>query len=150
MPCSPAAGTDAVTAVRVSLVDVYPVRVREGLLQLLVLRRAPGGRCPGSFEAVHGHIEGGEAPAAAARRELLEETGLKAELSDFNFFNTVYVRYPDYDFTYHTFSMILNGRPNVLIKEDEHQAYKWVTPDESLSLNLVDDLDECIKLFYKI
>jgi dATP pyrophosphohydrolase len=76
MPCSRAAGTDAVTAVRVSLVDVYPVRVKLGSLQLLMLRRAPGGRCPGSQEAVHGHIEAGEQPADAARRELREETGL--------------------------------------------------------------------------
>lgn len=63
------------TAVRVSLVDVYPVRVWEGRLQLLVLRRAAGGRSPGSCEAVHGHIEGDETPADAARRELREETG---------------------------------------------------------------------------
>jgi 8-oxo-dGTP pyrophosphatase MutT (NUDIX family) len=65
-----------VTAVRVSLVDVYPVRLLAGRLELLVLRRAAGGRCPGSFEAVHGHIDGEESPADAARRELHEETGL--------------------------------------------------------------------------
>lgn len=64
------------TAVRVSLVDVYPVRVRGGRLEVLVLRRAVGGRCPGSREVVHGHIEGSESPVHAARRELTEETGL--------------------------------------------------------------------------
>ena len=35
-----------------------------------------GGRCPGSWEAVHGHIEPEERPADAARREMEEETGL--------------------------------------------------------------------------
>lgn len=63
------------TSVNVSLIDLYVVRERGPALEVLLLRRAPGGRCPGSWEAVHGHIEPGERPADAAIRELLEETG---------------------------------------------------------------------------
>ena len=66
----------AVTTVRVSLVDVYALRGAGATLECLVLHRGPRGRCPGSWEAVHGHIEPGERPAEAAVRELLEETGL--------------------------------------------------------------------------
>lgn len=65
------------TGIRVSLVDVYVLRLVQGTMECLVLRRAPGGRCPGSWESVHGHIETGERPADAARREMLEETGLR-------------------------------------------------------------------------
>ena len=65
-----------VTTIRVSLVDVYVLRGTGPALECLVLRRAAGGRCPGSWEAVHGHIEPDERPAEAALRELLEETGL--------------------------------------------------------------------------
>jgi 8-oxo-dGTP pyrophosphatase MutT (NUDIX family) len=68
---------DAVTTVQVSLVDLYVLRGTGPGLECLTLRRAPGGRCPGSWEAVHGHIEPGEHPADAARRELREETGLE-------------------------------------------------------------------------
>lgn len=64
------------TSVRVSLVDLYVLRGAGAALECLALRRAAGGRCPGSWEAVHGHIEPGESPADAARRELREETGL--------------------------------------------------------------------------
>ena len=67
------------TSVRVSLVDVYVLRRDGAGLRCLVLRRAPGGRCPGSWETVHGHIEEGEHPADAAARELQEETGLVPE-----------------------------------------------------------------------
>lgn len=64
------------TTVRVSLVDVYALRGLEPAQECLVLRRAEGGRCPGSWETVHGHIEAGEPPSQAATRELAEETGL--------------------------------------------------------------------------
>jgi 8-oxo-dGTP pyrophosphatase MutT (NUDIX family) len=65
-----------VTTIGVSLVDLYVLRGAGASLECLVLRRAPGGRCPGSWETVHGHIEPGETPAQAAVRELEEETGL--------------------------------------------------------------------------
>jgi 8-oxo-dGTP pyrophosphatase MutT (NUDIX family) len=64
------------TSVRTSLVDVYVLRMVGSSLECLALRRAAGGRCPGSWETVHGHIEAAEQPAKAATRELEEETGL--------------------------------------------------------------------------
>ena len=64
------------TPLRVSLIDVYVLRGEDAGLQCLALRRGAGGRCPGSWETVHGHIEAGERPAEAALRELAEETGL--------------------------------------------------------------------------
>lgn len=67
------------TRVAVSIVDVYPVRRRQAELEVLLLRRGAGTRCTGAWEAVHGHIEAGESPVDAARRELLEETGLAPE-----------------------------------------------------------------------
>jgi 8-oxo-dGTP pyrophosphatase MutT (NUDIX family) len=65
-----------VTAIRVGLVDVVVYRVREGAAEVLMLRRASGGRNPGSWEGVHGAIDPDEAPVAAARREVREEVGI--------------------------------------------------------------------------
>jgi len=45
---------------------------------VLCLRRAPGRRSPGSWEAIHGHIDPGETPVETALRELREEAGLTA------------------------------------------------------------------------
>jgi 8-oxo-dGTP pyrophosphatase MutT (NUDIX family) len=67
------------THVAVSIIDVYPVRQTGEGLEVLLLRRSAGTRCTGAWEAVHGHIEAGETPVAAAQRELQEETGLTAE-----------------------------------------------------------------------
>jgi dATP pyrophosphohydrolase len=47
--------------------------------RILTMRRAAGVRCTGAWELVHGSIEPGETPADAARREVLEETGLAVE-----------------------------------------------------------------------
>lgn len=69
-------GTPASAGVRVSLIDLYVLRGAGPDLRCLVLRRAAGTRCTGAWEVVHGHIEPGETPAQAARREMLEETGL--------------------------------------------------------------------------
>ena len=46
---------------------------------MLALRRSHAGRCPGSWETVHGTIEPGETPVQASLRELREETGLVPE-----------------------------------------------------------------------
>ena len=57
-------------------VDTYAVRGVGERLEVLALRRGTSGRCPGSWETVHGTIESGETPVQASLRELHEETGL--------------------------------------------------------------------------
>ena len=67
------------TAVRVGVVDVCVLRRAGRGWKVLVLRRAKSTKRPGSWEFVHGRIDRGEKPPAAARRELREETGLSTK-----------------------------------------------------------------------
>jgi 8-oxo-dGTP pyrophosphatase MutT (NUDIX family) len=61
-------------------VDTYALRVAtDSPLEILALRRSAAGRCPGSWETIHGTIEPGETPVQASLRELGEETGLVPE-----------------------------------------------------------------------
>ncbi len=62
-----------------SFVDTYALRGDGRQLEVLALRRGNNGRCPGSWETVHGTIEPGETPVQASVRELCEETGLAPE-----------------------------------------------------------------------
>ena len=65
--------------IRVAYVDVLVLRGAGEELEVLCLRRGPKGRSPGSWEAVHGHIDKGETAVATALREIKEETGLIPE-----------------------------------------------------------------------
>jgi 8-oxo-dGTP pyrophosphatase MutT (NUDIX family) len=64
------------TDLLVGVVDAFVLRGADEQLETLVMRRAPGVRCTGAWEVVHGRIEGSERPEDSAIREILEETGL--------------------------------------------------------------------------
>jgi dATP pyrophosphohydrolase len=65
-----------VPAIRSDHIEVYPFRRRGARVEFLALRRAPGRDLPGVWQPVTGKIERGESAFEAARREVLEETGL--------------------------------------------------------------------------
>jgi 8-oxo-dGTP pyrophosphatase MutT (NUDIX family) len=87
---------------------------------------------------------------SALAREVFEETGLSLDESKFKYFDKYYVKYPDIHFLYHVFSCSLDNVPEISHNPDEHKDYKWVTPKEALSMDLIQDEDFCIKNYYKI
>jgi 8-oxo-dGTP pyrophosphatase MutT (NUDIX family) len=119
------------TSVRVSLVDVYVLRRATDGLQCLVLRRAPGGRCPGSWETVHGHIEQGERPWEAAARELREETGLVPErLYNLSRVEAFYQHRNDEVALVPVFVAFVASETPVRLGP-EHDGHEWLTPPEA-------------------
>jgi len=118
----------AMTSVRVSLVDVYVLRRVGSELELLVLRRASAGRCPGSWESVHGHIEAGEQPAAAAARELEEETGLIPErLYNLSRVEAFYQHRTDEVALIPVFAAFIAPHTAVRLGR-EHDGFEWLSP----------------------
>jgi len=116
------------TSVRVSLVDVYVLRGAESALECLVLRRAAGGRCPGSWETVHGHIEAGERPAEAAGRELAEETGLTpVRLYNVSRVESFYQHRIDEVALVPVFAALVTLESPVRLGS-EHDRFEWLTP----------------------
>ncbi len=120
------------TAVRVSLVDVYVLRPSgPASVEVLALRRSAAGRCPGAWETVHGHIDGQEGPVRAAVRELGEETGLEPlRLYNLSRVETFYRHLTDEVALIPVFGAIV-GEVATVVLSDEHDAHEWVTPKEA-------------------
>jgi dATP pyrophosphohydrolase len=121
------------TSVRTSLVDVYVLRLVGSSLQCLALRRGPGGRCPGSWETVHGHIETSEKPAGAATRELEEETGLVAlRLYNLSRVELFYQHRADEVSLVPVFAAFVAAEADVRLGS-EHDGFEWLTPSAARS-----------------
>jgi dihydroneopterin triphosphate diphosphatase len=118
-----------VTAVKVSLVDVYVLRGRGAAAEFLVLRRASGVVRPGSWETVHGRIEDGETPDRAALRELREETGI-APLRFYNLsrVESFYLHRSDEVALIPAFVALAPPGAEPALSE-EHDRAEWLSPE---------------------
>jgi len=114
-----------VTALEAGVVDVAVLRATGRAWRVLVLRRAPGTRSPGSWEIVHGHIEPGERPPAAARRELREETGLTTDRLYSITVNPFYLIKTDTVQVALVFAAFAESERVTL--GPEHDKYEWLT-----------------------
>jgi len=116
---------------RVAYVDVIVLRESGPTLEVLCLRRGPHGRSPGSWEAVHGHIDPGETAVATARRELLEEAGEEAErLYNLSRVESFYRHTTDEVVFIPVFAAFFRADADVRISP-EHDQFQWLPPDQA-------------------
>ncbi|MEK7507581.1 MAG: NUDIX hydrolase [Patescibacteria group bacterium] len=118
--------------------------------QFVLLHRHGNKSQANKWGVIAGKMEEGENVYDAMAREIKEETSINIPKEKLKYFTKLYVHHGGYDFVYHIFSNKLDIRPEIKINEKEHKSFKWVLPEEALRMDLVDDLDECIKLFYNV
>ena len=97
-----------------------------------------------------GKVDAGENILEAMVRELKEETGFVLPSPQLSYFGKVFVKYPDYDFVYHIYHTKLDQEHKVTINHNEHKDFRWISPKNALNMDLIQDLDACIKLFYEL
>ncbi len=109
----------------------------EGGEFLLLERRRP----PGFWQSVTGSLEWGEQADAAARREVIEETGITQGVLVNLQWTQVYEIMPAFGKVYapgitrnleHAFSLRLPLRVPVTLSETEHVQFRWVSALEAL------------------
>jgi 8-oxo-dGTP diphosphatase len=109
------------------------IRTRDGVNEVLALRRAPGNRAgPGLWEVISGRIEHGEEPLVAAQREIAEESCLRVRME----------RRP-----FESYAAQRRGLPMIVVLyraryltgevelSDEHDAYEWCTHERFRALS---------------
>ena len=98
---------------------------------LLLERRRP----PGFWQSVTGSMEWGEPADAAARREVIEETGISQGVLVNLQWTQVYEILPAFGKVYapgitqnleHAFSLRLQDRVPVVLSDAEHVQFRWV------------------------
>lgn len=139
------------TASRVAYIDVYILRGGGDALEVLLLRRARTRTRGGSWEAVHGKIDPGETPVAAARRELREETGCTPlTLYNLSRVEQFYSHTADEVVLVPAFVAFV-ASDAVIHLSDEHDTLLWLTPADARARcswpRSARGLEEAVRLF---
>lgn len=125
--------TDGWPPHRVTGVDVWPFRMRDGEAEFLLMHRVAG-EDPPFWQGVSGWIEPDEPPHETALRELREETGFEAEA-----LFTVDAVLDLYKWQRGTVETIVPFAAQVAdgvdpILSDEHDEWRWGALSEALDL----------------
>jgi dihydroneopterin triphosphate diphosphatase len=112
-------------------VAVYVYREIGGRYQFLQLRRAQGDEFhPASWQTVYGGAQPGETAMQAARREMLEETGLKPErMFLVDHVETFYFRPHNSIQMLPVFAALIPATATITLNE-EHDEWRWIDEAE--------------------
>ncbi|MEI6326545.1 MAG: NUDIX hydrolase [Candidatus Roizmanbacteria bacterium] len=118
--------------------------------KFLLIQRAPNKPEGGTWALAGGKVEEREEIVDALVRESFEETGIVLDLKKVIHSQTYYVNIGLYDFAYHVYTISLPSYPEIHLDMSALSAHVWVTPQQALMYNLIQDGDVVIRDFYKI
>jgi len=116
--------------------------------KILLLHRQDDRPQGNTWAVVAGKVKDKETLIDALTREIEEEVEIKLKDSDCKYFSKYYIRYLEYDFIFHVYHILLTQEPKIILNLKEHKDYVWITPQEALKRNLIQDEDQSIKWFY--
>ena len=133
--------------IKVKQVDSYIYRNTDAGPVYLILKRSTGKYYEHLWQGVAGKIEKGETAWQAVVRELKEETGkIPKKMFVADHIASFYDARKDRIQMVPVFGIEVENSEVQL--SEEHSEYKWISPQKALNMNLIQDLDTCIQLFY--
>lgn len=115
--------------------------------QILLIQQERGKSDAGMWGVPAGKLEQGETPEVAARRELLEETGIQlTSASRIAYLETLYIRKPDLDYIYYMFEVHCNKKPSVDLSI-EHSNYRWADSSDLKNLPLRPGVEKALDYY---
>lgn len=116
--------------------------------KVLMLRRSGGEEtwC-GYYGLPSGKVDGSETYVEAMVRELYEETGIHIVEDDYAFMSSLPLLHHGVNVYYHLFYTKLEDYLEVKLNPKEHDRYDWLHPDDVESIKMIEDLDECFRIF---
>jgi 8-oxo-dGTP pyrophosphatase MutT (NUDIX family) len=117
--------------------------------KILLLQRNRKGTGYQQWSSCVGKIEPNEEKEDAVVREVREETSLIIDKNNLKYIGKYYMRYKEFDFIFYLYQYTLTSEPKVKINS-EHSAYKWLTLQDALKEDVVEDEAFCIKQAYNI
>jgi len=119
--------------------------VEDAQSRLLFLKRAPDRPLgPGLWGFPAGHIEDGETPEDCARRELAEEIGARHAVSELA--RLAPIRDTSYGGVYEIHLFHFRWHEGDVRLNHEHTEYAWLAPGEHRRLDVMNGIDEDIRL----
>lgn len=117
--------------------------------KILILKRSKKvGSFQGYWSGVSGSIDEDETPAEAALRELWEETGIRATSNKLiSTGETITAEYGENSWEVHPFLLEVTDESMTL--DWEHEAYRWISPEELHKFAYVPKLDEVVESLLK-
>ena len=98
-----------------------------------------------------GKVNPNEKDLDAAIRELYEETGYKANPDELKLIGNFDWHFPEVTVYFPTFKLDLKYKFDVKIDSNEHQEYKWISPEECYKKNnLIHGFHDLIEKVYHV
>lgn len=117
--------------IRSKYIEAHIVKINNGELNYLALKRSKEQVFPNIWQPVTGKIRATEKAFETAKREILEETGIKTnEIIVLPKITTFYLPEDDTIFLTPVFLYVIKANININISS-EHSEFKWMTKNEA-------------------
>lgn len=116
--------------------------------KILLLKRPSSHKFADTWIEPGWKVDTWENPEDAMIREIFEESWVIIQKWQAKNLWKKYFYFDETHISITFFHCTFQDKPNIILTAKEASEYKWVSIDEALKMNLIDDLDEILNIFF--